>query len=213
MLGPEPGPHPGPQLVPELGPQLGPQVGPVPLSGAQAAEGGVGGEGVDAVPEVVLRNENDLYRVGAGGAYDPAGLGAAEVANPISGSGGGALSGGGRAERSLEAVVMEAVRGEHERRHRGKRSREEPPGFVEVRQADLMEGARVDPGSAAASALGKEYVQNLRNNIGDKDSGMARRRHQIGTLYHNAKVAEVDTLEGRGIKTKSKRQTAAKYGW
>ena len=71
----------------------------------------------------------------------------------------------------------------------------------------------MDPGSTAASALGQDYVQNLRNNIGDKGSGLARRRHQIGTLYRNAKVAEVDTLEGRGTKTKSKRQTAAKYGW
>jgi len=170
---------------------------------------------VDAVPEVVLRNENDLYRVGAGGAYDPAGLAASAGAGVPSADGatGGAAGGQGVGPHSVEEAVMEAVREEHERRRRGKRARDEPPEFVEVRQADLIGEGRVDSRSAAANALGKEYIQNLRNNVAEKGSGLARRRHQIGTLYRNAQVAEIEALEGRGTQTKSKRETTAKYGW
>ena len=99
------------------------------------------------------------------------------------------------------------------RRRRGKRARDEPPEFVEVRQADLIGEGRVDSRSAAADALGKEHIQNLRNNVRDKGTGLARRRHQIGTLYRNAQLAEIEALEGRGTQTKSKRETTAKYGW
>ena len=166
------------------------------------------------MPEVVLRNENDLYRVGVGGAYDPAGLAASAGAGVPStvGAAEGAAGGRGVGQQSMEEAIMEAVRGEHGRRRRGKRARDEPPEFVEVRQADLI-GERVDTTSAAANALGKEYIQNLRSNVAEKGSLRARRVHQIGTLFRNAQVAEIETLEGRRTQTKNKRETAAKYGW
>ena len=42
---------------------------------------------------------------------------------------------------------------------------------------------------------------------------MAKRKHQIGTLYFNAKMQELEQLEARTQQMKTKKETQAKYGW
>lgn len=42
---------------------------------------------------------------------------------------------------------------------------------------------------------------------------MAKRRHQIGSLYHYAKQKELEQLESRAQGSKSKAETQRKYGW
>lgn len=37
--------------------------------------------------------------------------------------------------------------------------------------------------------------------------------HQIGTLFHNAKMRELELLENRAAGMKSKAETQGKYGW
>ena len=42
---------------------------------------------------------------------------------------------------------------------------------------------------------------------------MAKRKHQIGTLFHAAKLKELEILEGKAAGMKSKAETQGKYGW
>lgn len=42
---------------------------------------------------------------------------------------------------------------------------------------------------------------------------VARRKHQIGTLLANAKLKELEILEGKASGMKSKAETQGKYGW
>lgn len=88
--------------------------------------------------------------------------------------------------------------------------------FVEV-NADKLK--YVDPSvkesmKGVRSALGAEYEMQLRASAkpftGNK---VARRKHQIGTLYHNAKMRELDILEGKAQTMKNKAETQGKYGW
>lgn len=41
----------------------------------------------------------------------------------------------------------------------------------------------------------------------------ARGKHQIGTLFYNAKMRELDLLQKKGNGMKSKAETQGKYGW
>ena len=42
---------------------------------------------------------------------------------------------------------------------------------------------------------------------------LAKRRHQISSLYHYAKQKELEQLEVRGTGVKTKAETHRKYGW
>jgi proline-rich protein PRCC len=42
---------------------------------------------------------------------------------------------------------------------------------------------------------------------------MAKRKHQIGTLFHNARMNELKLMEQKAAGIKSKAETAGKYGW
>lgn len=48
---------------------------------------------------------------------------------------------------------------------------------------------------------------------GHQGNKLARNKHQIGTLYYNAKMNEIDLLEGKANSMKTKAETQAKYGW
>jgi proline-rich protein PRCC len=63
------------------------------------------------------------------------------------------------------------------------------------------------------TAFGPQYQAQLRHEAGDKGTKTARKKHQIGTLYHDMKLAELEMLEKRTTGQKSKAETAAKYGW
>jgi proline-rich protein PRCC len=48
---------------------------------------------------------------------------------------------------------------------------------------------------------------------GGDPSKMAKRRHQISSLYHYTKQKELEQLEVRAAGSKTKAETQRKYGW
>lgn len=89
--------------------------------------------------------------------------------------------------------------------------------FKEISGADLR---YMDPGARAEadgirSALGADYESRLRADAAKMGSvsKMARRRHQLSSLYVQAKEQELEQLEKRATGMKTKAETQRKYGW
>jgi hypothetical protein len=89
--------------------------------------------------------------------------------------------------------------------------------FKEISGAALR---YMDPGSRAEadgirSALGADYEGRLRADAAKMGnvSKMARRRHQLSSLYVQAKEHELEQLEKRATGMKTKAETQRKYGW
>lgn len=75
------------------------------------------------------------------------------------------------------------------------------------------QGRRARP-QRCACALVCSHAATLRAEAkGHEGTGLAKRKHQIGTLFHNAKMKELEILEGKASQMASKRETQAKYGW
>jgi proline-rich protein PRCC len=71
-----------------------------------------------------------------------------------------------------------------------------------------MEGVRV--------ALGGEHIRELHAAVaatGGEPTKRQKQRHQLNSLYTKAKQTEIQFMEGGLQGTKSKAETAAKYGW
>ena len=68
---------------------------------------------------------------------------------------------------------------------------------------------------AVRSALGSEHAKQLQAATAGKHepSKRQKQRHQINSLYHQAKVTELQDMERKLQGNKSKAETAAKYGW
>ena len=129
-------------------------------------------------------------------------------------------AGGGGSEHDVDALLAQVI---EEDRQRGG-----PPGsaaarlaalgrpqVVEVSQAQLTAGREklLATKSVTGAAFGPEAEARLRAEAGPKPSDVQRRKHQIGSLLHDAKVQELKALEGRLQGMKTKRETMAKYGW
>jgi hypothetical protein len=127
---------------------------------------------------------------------------------------------GGAGHHDVDALLAQALQ---EDRQRGG-----PPGsaaarlaalgrpqIVEVSQAQLTAGREklLATKSVTGAAFGAEAEARLRAEAGPKPSDVQRRKHQIGSLLHDAKVQELKALEGRLQGMKTKRETMAKYGW
>ncbi|KAK9836439.1 hypothetical protein WJX74_000621 [Apatococcus lobatus] len=87
--------------------------------------------------------------------------------------------------------------------------------FVEVKGQDLREGSRAarDAQQGMRSALGPDYEARLRREAGPKPDRKARGKHQISSLFHAAKMKELEQFEQRAQGMKTKAETQAKYGW
>eukprot|EP00878_Enallax_costatus_P001173 GHUV01001314.1.p1 GENE.GHUV01001314.1~~GHUV01001314.1.p1 ORF type:complete len:463 (+),score=202.93 GHUV01001314.1:513-1901(+) len=78
--------------------------------------------------------------------------------------------------------------------------------YVDPAQREAAQGMR--------AALGSDYAAKLRAQAAPHaGSKLARSKHQIGTLFANAKLRELEVLENRAAGMKSKAETAGKYGW
>jgi proline-rich protein PRCC len=78
--------------------------------------------------------------------------------------------------------------------------------YVDPAQKEAAQGMR--------SALGTDYAQQLRSQAAPHmGSKLARCKHQIGTLFANAKLRELEVMENRASGMKTKAETAGKYGW
>ncbi|GAX75262.1 hypothetical protein CEUSTIGMA_g2707.t1 [Chlamydomonas eustigma] len=88
--------------------------------------------------------------------------------------------------------------------------------FKEINQKELryVDPSKKEANAGMRSALGPEFENELRA-AASKHSGsrLARSKHQIGTLFHNAKMNEIELLEGKARSMKTKSETQAKYGW
>jgi proline-rich protein PRCC len=64
------------------------------------------------------------------------------------------------------------------------------------------------------AVLGTDYALSLRSEAAPfAGNKMAKRKHQIGTLFHNARMNELKLMEQKAAGIKSKAETAGKYGW
>lgn len=118
-------------------------------------------------------------------------------------------------EVSGMSLLQAELERERERQVKLGRKPGKVPQIVNISQEKLKYVAPTANAAANASqmAFGPQYAAQLRKEAGAKGSRIARQKHQIGTLYHDMKLAELDMLEKRTSSQKSKAETAAKYGW
>ena len=123
-------------------------------------------------------------------------------------------SGSGAAGDGI-AVLQAELERERERQRKLGRNPKNTPQIVSITQEKLKYVAPTAnaAANAAQNAFGPQYQAQLRKEAGAKGSKTARRKHQIGTLYHDMKITELEMLEKRTGSQKSKAETAAKYGW
>ena len=126
-----------------------------------------------------------------------------------------ALAGGTEGPDAVLFRALEAERAAAARRNPRGGPALHAPAVLEVSAAQLTAGRDklVATKSLTGLAFGPEYEAKLRAEAGMKPSDTARRKHQIGALLHDAKMREIEMLEGRLTSMKSKRETQAKYGW
>jgi proline-rich protein PRCC len=124
-----------------------------------------------------------------------------------------AAHGGSSAPDALLARALEAERAAASRRSPWALG--PAPAVLEVSAAQLTAGRDklVATKSVTGLAFGDGYEAKLRAEAGMKPSDTARRKHQIGSLLHDAKMREIEMLEGRLTAMKTKRETQARYGW
>ena len=63
--------------------------------------------------------------------------------------------------------------------------------------------------------MGSEHAKRLQQETSGKQepSKRQKQRHQINSLYHQARLTELQDMEKKAQGTKSKAETVAKYGW
>ena len=67
--------------------------------------------------------------------------------------------------------------------------------------------------SGTGKAFGADYAAKLKAEAGDKPESQLRRKHQIGALFYDAKLRELEMFENKSKGMKSRSQTQGKYGW
>lgn len=89
--------------------------------------------------------------------------------------------------------------------------------FTEVKAATLTamtpdEQAEAD---AIRLALSTGYARQLQEETAGKNepTKLSKRKHQISSLYHQARMHELQDMEKKTAGVQSKAETAAKYGW
>jgi proline-rich protein PRCC len=89
--------------------------------------------------------------------------------------------------------------------------------FTEVKAAALtaMTDAERAEVEAIRIALSTGYAKQLQEDVavGNEPTKLSKRKHQISSLYHQAKMHELQELEKKSQQVQSKAQTGAKYGW
>jgi len=126
-----------------------------------------------------------------------------------------AAAGGAEGPDAMLFRALEAERAAAARRNPRGGPALQPPAVLEVSATQLTAGRDklVATKTLTGMAFGPEYEAKLRAEAGMKPSDTARRKHQIGSLLHDAKMREIEMLEGRLTAMKTKRETQARYGW
>eukprot|EP00892_Ulva_mutabilis_P000614 jgi/Ulvmu1/10553/UM065_0007.1 len=80
-----------------------------------------------------------------------------------------------------------------------------------IQRASPHEKSEVD---AMRTAMGSEHAKHVQASAGQHmPSKRQKQRHQLNSLYHKAQMTELQDMERKLVHTRSKAQTAAKYGW
>lgn len=91
------------------------------------------------------------------------------------------------------------------------------PKFKEIHGKSLRGNfsAYQPDASVSKGAYGSDYEVKLRSEAGRMGSisKLAKRRHQLTSLYAHAKEQELEQLERRALSAKTKSETQRKYGW
>ena len=119
-----------------------------------------------------------------------------------------------------EALLQQALEAEAARaaRHGGPAAASSAGGgivFKEIKADDVkhMEPGKRAEADAFRNAFGADYEAKLRTEAGAQPSRLARSRHQIGSLYHQAKMAELKDMELRAQGAKHRAEAKRRYGW
>lgn len=80
-----------------------------------------------------------------------------------------------------------------------------------IQRAAPHEKSEID---ALRTAMGSEHSKKVQAAAGHHmPSKRQKQRHQLNSLYHKSQVTELQDMERKLTHTRSKAQTAAKYGW
>jgi len=115
--------------------------------------------------------------------------------------------------QDLFTAAVEAE--QHKAHQRGRHLAAASVTFKEVSAAALKELAPQQKAEIEQmrEALGAEYVASLSAGIRVEPTKLAKRKHQIYSLYHHAKTNELSDLEKKGQGMTNKAATKSKYGW
>jgi len=202
------------------------QAGPshtAPLAGNEAFRVGVqpaaAGEGYEQGYDADYTGYQDYPAAHAGsyGSYPEA---AATSRDYTSTAGAAGSSGGllqpGMSETDLIEAAIAAEAAKAANRGAGITPALGDVAFKEINAEKLkyMDPAARDAKQGIEAVLGSDYVQRLRAEAAPHTGNKtARRKHQIGTLFHNARMNEIKLMEQRAQGMKTKAETAGKYGW
>ncbi|CAG9461768.1 unnamed protein product [Pedinophyceae sp. YPF-701] len=180
--------------------------------GGEAAErDGNGAQTQEAFPE-----SNDMYRVDDSGAWQHAAPAAPHDAYAAAGPSAQRPAAGEPAaglDPELEKALEEAGRGDR------KRIYEEMMRGTAVKEVTGHAVLASAPGGGANSmatlrdVMGTDYHKKVRVEAGEAPTKMEKRKHQIRSLYHSAKMAELEMLDQSAGGAAKKATTARKYGW
>eukprot|EP00884_Botryococcus_braunii_P009982 jgi/Botrbrau1/18986/Bobra.0100s0023.1 len=132
-----------------------------------------------------------------------------------SGPAAGPAVGANDGDRMLEAALLAEVEKLNKKQRAKDPLKNLDVSFVEVTQEKLayMSPAQRESLNATRTVLGPGYEAKLRQEAGPQPEKLARRKHQISSLYHQAKMKELDAMDMRSRSLKTKAETQAKYGW
>lgn len=122
---------------------------------------------------------------------------------------------------NMDAVLDKALEEERARaRARAAHTRRGPPGAGEVQVMEMsMQDIRKtknplnDTSTLTGLAFGEEHQKKMMAAAGAKPSMVHKQKHQIGSLYYDAKVKEMQIMEGRLQGVSQKAMAKQKYGW
>ena len=181
-----------------------------------AAAAGEGYEGYNA--DYSGYQDYDATHAGSYGSYPEAAATSRDyssTAGAAAGSSGGLLQ-PGMSETDLIEAAIAAEAAKAAKRGAGITPALGDVAFKEINAEKLkyMDPAARDAKQGIEAVLGSDYVQRLRAEAAPHTGNKtARRKHQIGTLFHNARMNEIKLMEQRAQGMKTKAETAGKYGW
>lgn len=149
---------------------------------------------------------NEMYRVDDAGAYAAAYQYYGDAPGPAA----PALAPSG----SLELAGLDAELADRLARE-ARRNKGVGPVFTEI-SADAIRytaPGRAEVNDAIKIAYGENYEAKIRAEAGPDPGKRAKSKHQISSLYHQAKLAEVEMAEQRAQSMKTVKETRSKYGW